>query len=71
MMTLNSNDDLKGDDMMIYNDNIIIRKIWQDPDMVELRVVCLSTIVSVKSQIYVKTIVKKERGRVGKKEMIL
>lgn len=53
MMTLNSNDDLKGDDMMTYNDNIIIRKIWQDSDMVELRFVCLSPIVSVKSQIYV------------------
>ena len=34
-------------------DNIILRKIWQDDDVVELTVVCSSPIITATSEIYV------------------
>lgn len=34
-------------------DNIIISKIWQDNDVIELKVVCSSSVVTITSKIYV------------------
>lgn len=34
-------------------DNIIFTKIWQDNDVIELKAVCSSSVVTVKSKIYV------------------
>lgn len=35
------------------NDNIILCKIWQDDDVIQLKVVCSSSVVTVTSAIYV------------------
>lgn len=34
-------------------DNIILRKIWQDDDVMELAVVCSSPLITATSEIYV------------------
>jgi len=34
-------------------DNIILSKIWQDSDVIELKVVCSSAVATIKSKIYV------------------
>ena len=34
-------------------DNITLRKIWQDDDVIELTVVCSSPIITATSEIYV------------------
>lgn len=35
------------------NDNIVFRKIWQDNELIELKVVCSSSVAAIKTQIYV------------------
>lgn len=37
----------------IMKDNIILRKIWQDDDVIELAVVCSSPLITATSEIYV------------------
>ncbi len=34
-------------------DNIVLKKIWQDNDAIELRVVCSSPVITITSKIYV------------------
>ena len=34
-------------------DNIVFSKIWQDDDLIELKVVCSSSVATITSQIYV------------------
>ncbi len=35
------------------DDNIILKKIWEDGDIIELKAICSSSIVTIESQIYV------------------